>query len=193
MAGTRTRKTEEERNEERENIAERQKNEKLEEERIRITNEIQAQMTRIQNEKNKEQYEERRDKNDDNKVYEEGSLHTKDVFSQFTGESKKRLKRGQLKEEAREMERDNIRKERQYKSMIPRHVKTNIASTISLAEMREVLKGPRAPALLLSDEEDEARRSGVYDPPPPPRARTARLSTLWETLRESERDSGDRL
>lgn len=189
MAGTRTRKTEEERNEEmNRGIYRRQENVRIETTKI-----LDAERKIRQEKKNKENYEAMKDKNDDNKAYEQGILPEENAFSQFNGEPRPRRKRGQLEREAQEKKNDKDRSERGYKGLFPSSVKTNIASTISLAEMREVLKGPRAPALLLSDEEDEARRSGVYDPPPPPRARTARLSTLWETLRESERDSGDRL
>ena len=189
MAGTRPRKTEEERHKEMERAIHRRQ----ETERIETTKILDAERKIQQEKKNKENCEAMKDKNDDNNAYEQGILHEEDVFSQFNGKPKPRARRGEKAKKETERKNDQEMSERGYKGLIPSRVKTKIASTISLAEMREVLKGPRAPALLLSDEEDEARRSGVYDPPPPPRARTARLSTLWETLRESERDSGDRL
>lgn len=194
MPEKRTRSTPEQAEELRKRVQERLKSEKRKEEEVRITAMLEAERKKKQDEMNTLNAPERADKDSDNKVYEEGSLDTEDAFSEYNGEPRQRLRRGQRKREADEKERDNSSNDRQYRSMFPSSVETNIASTISLAEMRELLNGPRAPALLLSDEDEEdgARRSGIYDPPPPPRACRGRASALWETFPESWLGSGDR-
>lgn len=191
MSANRTRSTPEKVEELRKRVQDRLISEKRKAEEVRITAMLEAEKKKKQDEMNTFNVVERADKNSDNKVYEEGSLHTEDAFSEYNGEPRQRLRRGQKKREADENNSANNRKDRQYRSLIPSSVKPSIASSISLAEMREVLKGPRAPSLLLGDE-DEARRSGIYDPPPPPRACRVRASALWETFPESWPGSGDR-
>jgi len=153
---------------------------------------LQAERKRIQDEKNALTALERADKDSDNKAYDAIRPDNLDVFTE-----KGRRRRGQKEREQQEKANDQkeYREETNRFNAKKLHFpnKEEYANTVSLSEMRELLNGPRAPALLLSDEEDETRRSGAYDPPPPPRADMGRPWTLWETLPGSERGSGDRL
>jgi hypothetical protein len=175
---SRTRSTPEERKEVADNIAERERYERQKANDAKIAAILQAEKKKIQDEKNASSARERADKNSDNEAYAAIRPDDLDVFTK-----QGRRRRGQLEKEQRGKAND----EKQYREEMNRFNAKKLhyqecASTVSLAEMRELLNGPRAPALLLSDDEDEARRSGAYDPPPPPRAGVGRPSTLWETL-----------
>jgi len=186
----RRRSTPEERQEVADNIAERERYEIQKVKDAKTAAILQAERKKIQDEKNALSALERADKDSDNEVYDAIRGDNLDVFAK-----KERRRRGQKERELQDQANDEIeyRKETNRFNAKKLYFPEEYANTVSLSEMRELLNGPRAPALLLSDEEDETRRSGAYDPPPPPRADMGRPWTLWETLPGSERGSGDRL